>query len=438
MRKILITIISTFLISGVSASSLSDVDDKIVEDYVSELKRFTKVYMSIKKMYVEDKGARDILDGAIKGMLSNLDPHSTMFDPKDQERMMDDTQGEFGGLGIVVSKKNELIEVISPIDDTPAFRKGIKPEDKIVKIDGKSAIGMDLNDAVDLMRGKPETDVRITITREGEKPFDVNITRGIIKIESVKSTILPGNISYLRVSSFQANTIGSLVEQMAKQRVKTNNSLTGVILDLRNNPGGLLGSAVDVSSLFIDEDRLVVSTRGRSDDNIMELYSEGGDVTGGIPMVVLINEGSASASEIVSGALKDYSRAVLVGNKTFGKGSVQSLMEIGDGYGVKLTTSRYYTPSGISIQGSGISPDVFIDDIDISKKKEKGISVLATKERDLINSLKQEEKEKSDPEKLSIALTEKEKKLRDDLKLDFYVKQGQNIINALNVFGSKG
>jgi len=231
MKRILLTALTAIFIStSPLAAKLSEVDDLIVADYIGELKRFTKVYMSIKKMYVEEKEARYIIDGAIKGMLSNLDPHSTMLVPKDQERMMDDTKGRFGGLGIVVSKKDELIEVVSPIDDTPAFKKGIKANDKIIKINGKSAIGMDLNDAVDLMRGKPDTDIKITIAREGEKPFDVEITRAIIKIESVKSTILPGGISYLRVSSFQANTIGSLVGQMAKQRIKTNNSLKGIIL----------------------------------------------------------------------------------------------------------------------------------------------------------------------------------------------------------------
>jgi carboxyl-terminal processing protease len=439
MKRILLTALTAIFIStSPLAAKLSEVDDLIVADYIGELKRFTKVYMSIKKMYVEEKEARYIIDGAIKGMLSNLDPHSTMLVPKDQERMMDDTKGRFGGLGIVVSKKDELIEVVSPIDDTPAFKKGVKANDKIIKINGKSAIGMDLNDAVDLMRGKPDTDIKITIAREGEKPFDVEITRAIIKIESVKSTILPGGISYLRVSSFQANTIGSLVEQMAKQRIKTNNSLKGIILDLRNNPGGLLSSAVDVSSLFIEDNKVVVSTRGRSDSNISELYSNGGDVTGGLPMVVLINEGSASASEIVAGALKDYSRAVLIGKKTFGKGSVQSLMEIGGGYGVKLTTSRYYTPSGASIQGVGINPDVIVDDIDLSKKKENKNSILTTKEKDLVNSLKRADEESKVKDKPVLALTEKEKKLIIDLELDFYVKQGQNIINALNVIKNKG
>ncbi len=439
MKRILLTALTAIFIStSPLAAKLSGVDDLIVADYIGELKRFTKVYMSIKKMYVEEKEARYIIDGAIKGMLSNLDPHSTMLVPKDQERMKDDTKGRFGGLGIVVSKKDELIEVVSPIDDTPAFKKGIKANDKIIKINGKSAIGMDLNDAVDLMRGKPDTDIKITIARQGEKPFDVEITRAIIKIESVKSTILPGDISYLRVSSFQANTIGSLVEQMAKQRIKTNNSLKGIILDLRNNPGGLLSSAVDVSSLFIEDNKVVVSTRGRSDSNVSELYSNGGDVTGGLPMVVLINEGSASASEIVAGALKDYSRAVLIGKKTFGKGSVQSLMEIGGGYGVKLTTSRYYTPSGASIQGVGINPDVIVDDIDLSKKKENKNSILTTKEKDLVNSLKRADEESKIKDQPVLALTEKEKKLIIDLELDFYVKQGQNIINALNVIKNKG
>lgn len=312
--------------------------------------------------YVEDVSDKKLVEAAIRGMLRELDPHSSYFDPEDFKDLREQTRGEFGGLGIEVTTENDFIKVVSPIDDTPAYKAGLKAGDLITAIDGKSTRGITLNEAVDQMRGAIGTALTLTIFRTGQEPFDVSLTRDRIKVQSVRSRLeADGTIGYLRISSFNEQTQPGLEKAIASLKEEGKGKLVGYLLDLRNNPGGLLDQAVSVSDSFLERGE-IVSTRGRNPDDGQRFQAKAGDLTDGMPLVVLINDGSASASEIVAGALQDHSRAVLVGTRSFGKGSVQTIMPIGTGgTAIKLTTSRYYTPSGRSIQETGIIPDVIVE-----------------------------------------------------------------------------
>lgn len=323
-----------------------------------ELRTFTEIFGRIKQDYVEQVSDKKLLEDAIRGMLSGLDPHSAYLADEEYKELQEGTTGQFGGLGIEVGMENGFVKVVSPIDDTPAQKAGIKAGDLIVRLDDKPVKGMTLGDAVKIMRGEPGSQIVLTVIREGaEAPLKFEITRDIIKVKSVKSRLLEKNYGYLRISSFQSGTGEGLVEAIDELKKENEAPLKGIILDLRNNPGGVLNAAVDVSDAFI-QSGLIVYTEGRIKNSEMRFNATPDDVIDGAPIVVLINGGSASASEIVAGALQDHKRAIIMGEKSFGKGSVQTILPTSNGGAVKLTTARYFTPSGRSIQAEGIEPDV--------------------------------------------------------------------------------
>jgi carboxyl-terminal processing protease len=321
---------------------------------------FGDVFERVRADYVDQVPDKDLIENAINGMLTGLDPHSNYMDAKAFQDMQVQTKGEFGGLGIEVTQDNGWIKVISPIDDTPASRAGIKPGDLITAINGKTVQGLALNDAVDEMRGPPNSKITLTIHRDGvDKPLEVSMMREIIKIQVVKTRMEPDGIGYVRLSQFTEQADAGIRKAVQQLRAESGGKLRGVILDLRNNPGGLLDQAVAVASDFIPQGE-IVSTRARHPDDSQRWNAKGTDILDGIPMVVLVNSGSASSSEIVAGALQDHRRAVLLGTRSFGKGSVQTVIPLPGNGAMRLTTARYYTPSGRSIQGLGIAPDVTV------------------------------------------------------------------------------
>lgn len=342
-----------------------------------ELKTFTEVLAHVQKHYVEDVKTKDLVYGAVRGMLSTLDPHSAFMPPDVYKEVQVETKGEFGGVGIQIGMKDNRLMVIAPIDGTPAERAGVKPSDVILKVNNESTKDMTLMDAVQKMRGAKGTKVTLTIHREGApEPLVFVLTREIIKIESVKSKVLDGNIGYIRLTQFQDQTAKDMIGALKKLREQKMQSL---IVDLRNNPGGLLTAAIDVSEQFVGLNRLIVyikTREGKKDDYVSHIKDQPEDY----PMIVLVNEGSASASEIVAGALQDWGRAVIVGVQTFGKGSVQTILPLGDGSGLRLTTAKYYTPKGRSIHGVGISPDIVV--------KGKPTATVPIRERDLDKNLR--------------------------------------------------
>ncbi|HET9463632.1 MAG TPA: S41 family peptidase [Thiobacillus sp.] len=369
------------LLAGAALTvNLSAIADKEAETAlpVEELRAFTDVFARIKNDYVEPVDDKKLITEAITGMLTGLDPHSAYLDAEAFKDLQIGTQGEFGGLGIEVGMEDGFVKVISPIEDTPAFKAGVKPGDLIIKLDDTPVKGMTLNDAVKRMRGKPGSSIKLTIARKGvDKPIVLTLTRAIIKIRSVKSTLADPGYGYVRVTQFQEHTGELLAEALSKLYKDNKAPLKGLVLDLRNDPGGLLNGAVAVAAAFVKPDSLVVYTEGRSEDAKMRLTASREhylhpmqtdylkNLPQGVkqvPMVVLVNSGSASASEIVAGALQDHKRAVVMGTRTFGKGSVQTILPIGNGTAIKLTTARYFTPNGRSIQAKGIEPDIVVED----------------------------------------------------------------------------
>jgi len=424
-----------FTLSGASTVAFSETenDKQRLEAFFKDLEEFTVVFSDIKQMYVDDVDNKELFNNAIKGMVSGLDPHSAYLEPKEQKDLMENASGKFGGLGIVISKKDDSIQVISPIDDTPAYKAGIKAGDLIIKIGDKPVQDMTLEEGVELMRGEPGTDIQITVSRKEQKPFQITITREIITIVSVKGYLLEDGIGYVRISSFQGPT-AELVKKTLDKLVKENGDyLKSLILDLRNNPGGVLNGAVDVSNLFIDEAGLVVYTKGRISSSNLKFKTERGDVMLGSPIVVLINEGSASASEIVAGALQDHKRAIIMGSTSFGKGSVQTIVELDKGYGLKVTTARYYTPNGRSIQAKGIEPDIALKNISLENEKEE--SIVDIKEGDLNGHLKQEDPSKMSEDEIIKSQEknqeEQDKKTIERLKKDYFVHEASNLLKAL-------
>ncbi len=351
---------------------------------LDELRSFTEVFSRIKKDYVEEVSDKTLLENAIRGMLSGLDPHSSYLDPEHFKELQVGTSGEFGGLGIEVGMEDGFVKVISPIDDTPAQRAGVKAGDLVIRLDEKPVKGMTLHDAVKIMRGKVGTDIVLTIIREGEeKPLKITITRDTIKVKSVRARDLGDGFGYLRVSQFQSRTGENLTEAIEKLKKDNDGKLNGLVLDLRNNPGGVLNAAVEVSDAFL-ETGLIVYTQGRIADSEMKFNATPRRVLDGAPLVVLVNGGSASASEIVAGALQDHKRAVIIGTRTFGKGSVQTILPLNEKTALKLTTARYYTPSGRSIQAEGVTPDIILEPLKITKLEGMGERV---KEADLSGHL---------------------------------------------------
>ena len=342
---------------------------------LDDLRTFTEVFAKIKNDYVEPVDDKTLLENAIRGMLSGLDPHSAYLIPDDYQDLQAGTSGEFGGLGIEVGMEDGFVKVIAPIDDTPAQRAGVEAGDLIIRLDDVPVKGMALSDAVKVMRGRPGTDIVLTIVREGtDRPIRITITRDVIRVTSVRSRPLEPGYGYVRISQFQTRTGESLREAVGKLREEGDDALKGLVLDLRNNPGGVLSAAVAVSDAFLDSGTIVY-TEGRMDDAELTFSAKGSDILDGIPLVVLVNGGSASASEIVAGALQDHRRAVIMGEKTFGKGSVQTILPMDNGSALKLTTARYYTPSGTSIQARGIVPDITLERMRVSRIDSSGARV---------------------------------------------------------------
>ncbi|MEJ2183021.1 MAG: S41 family peptidase [Nitrospirota bacterium] len=349
------------------------------------LKVFTEVLSVVKTKYVEETNTQDLIYDALAGMLKSLDPHSGFMTPDMYKEMQIDTRGKFGGLGIQISMKDGVLTVIAPIEDTPAWRAGIEAGDKIIKIDGESTQDMSLQEAVNKMRGPKGTSVVITIFREGEKePKDYAIVRDIIEIKSVDAKVVEDGIGYVRLKQFQEKSAAEM--EAALQDLVGKEEVTALILDLRNNPGGLLTSSIDVANLFLPSGKLVVYTKGRAEDRTDYRTVQDGPYQD-IPMVVLVNQGSASASEIVAGALKDWRRAIVLGTETFGKGSVQSVIGLSDGSGLRLTTARYYTPKGQSIQNTGITPDIVVK----LKSANGAAEHVVVREKDLKGHLENEQ-----------------------------------------------
>jgi carboxyl-terminal processing protease len=368
--------IRTFFVSfsalalSASLAFTATADDKFSDDTYRQLELFGNVFERVRKDYVEDISDQELIESAINGMLTSLDPHSSFLSAKSFEDMQEQTKGEFGGLGIEVTMENGFVKVVTPIDETPAYDAGMQPNDYITTIDGESVLGLSLNDAVEMMRGLVDTDITIGVRREGVEPFDVTLTRAIIKIRSVRYRT-EGEVGYVRITSFNEQTQRGLEEGIASIKEELGGTLKGYVLDLRNNPGGLLDQAESVSDTFLDRGE-IVSTRTRYSEETKRTTAKKGDLTDGMPLVVLINDGSASASEIVAGALQDHGRAIILGTKSFGKGSVQTIIPMQDNSAMRLTTARYYTPSGRSIQGTGIEPDILVEPAKVERVAQRG------------------------------------------------------------------
>ncbi len=396
------------------------------------VKALSDVFQKVKEHYVEEVDDKTLLENAIRGMLSGLDPHSTYLDEKATEELRIGTSGEFGGLGIVVGMEDGFVKVISPIDDTPAARAGIRAGDLIIRLDEKPVKGMSLDEAVKLMRGKPGTEITLTIVREGEdKPLTFEITRDRIKVESVKSRTLEPGYGYVRISNFQMRTGVDMRKAISKLKKESKGNLKGLVLDLRNNPGGLLDAAISISDAFIKRGD-IVSIKGRTEDNKKVAQATPDDILNGAPIVVLVNGGSASASEIVAGALQDHKRAVIMGSQTFGKGSVQSVIDLRNRTAIKLTTALYYTPSMRSIQAEGIKPDIKLDAVTVAAKTDESFKPL--KEADLSGHLsngnggrKKGKAEQADSDKGRLALASE----------DYPVFEALNLLKGLHLLSTR-
>jgi len=363
--------------------------DQGAETY-KQVKLFGDVFERVRADYVEEVSDQELIESAIRGMLASLDPHSSYLDPKSFQDMRVQTKGEFGGLGIEVTMENGLVKVVSPIDDTPAFRAGVQAGDLISHLDGEPVLGLTLAEAVEKMRGPVNTDLVLTLRRPNREPFDVTITRDVITVKSVRSR-LEDDVAYLRITAFNEQTSPGLEQAVNRLSEQAEGPLKGYVLDLRNNPGGLLDQAIAVSDAFLNAGE-IVSTRGRHPDDAQRYNAREGDLANGLPIIVLINGGSASASEIVAGALQDHGRAVIMGTRSFGKGSVQTIIPLSGSGAMRLTTSRYYTPSGRSIQATGIEPDIEVE----QARLEPLDSVVSRREEDLRGALSNERSEEGD------------------------------------------
>lgn len=397
------------------------------EDTYRLLKLFGDVFERVRADYVEEPTDEELIESAIAGMLTSLDPHSSYLNAKSFREMQVQTRGEFGGLGIQVTMEDGLVKVISPIDDTPAFRAGIKAGDLVTHLDEVPVQGMNLSEAVEKMRGRVGSDIVLTVLRKGRKPFDVTITRAIVKVASVRSH-MEGKVGYLRITSFNEQAEKGVKKAMSKFMADQDGELQGVVLDLRNNPGGLLDEAVKISDAFLDKGE-IVSTRTRYPEKTQRYNARPGDLAKDLPMVVLINGGSASASEIVAGALQDHNRAVILGTKSFGKGSVQTIIPVSGQGAMRLTTARYYTPSGTSIQGVGIEPDIKVEQARV-EPLEKG---KQRHESDLRGALVNENgngDDKTDADKKS-GKDAKEK------KQDYQLERALDLLRGLSLFSGK-
>lgn len=410
-------------IIGISLPQTQHAKAQSNEDAYRQLSLFGDVFERVRSDYVEEKSDKEIIEAAINGMLTSLDPHSGYLPDDNFEKMQVQTKGRFGGLGIEVTMENGFVKVVSPIDDTPASKAGMQPEDLIIAIDGEGVLGKTLSEAVDVLRGPIGSEVTITVQRGQDEPFDVTIVRDEIKIRSVRHEIYD-NVGYIRITTFSEQTTPGLMNAVDTIFKSEGDALKGFILDLRNNPGGLLSEAISVADAFLEGGE-IVSTRGREDSQTQHAYARPGDITRGMPVIVLINSGSASASEIVAGALKDHKRAIVMGTRSFGKGSVQSIIPMPGHGAIRLTTARYYTPSGVSIQAKGVSPDIEVELARIEK-----LDAGRYREEDLQGAL-DSKAEGEDGDKNS----GDEAQERDITKIDFQLARAIDLLQGLSVFG---
>ena len=387
LKRLLIGLAAAFCLGPLWVAHAGQAENA-VQLPIEDLKIFAEIFGKIKSDYVEDIDDSQLLNDAIKGMLDGLDPHTVYLDPESFREMNIDTHGEFGGLGLEVTMENGVIRIVAPIDDTPAHKAGLKSGDLIISMDGVQVKGLSLGESVSLMRGKPGSEIVLTIVRKDRpEPFEVTLKRAIIQLESVRAELLETGFGYVRVIQFQIGTATSLRQQLARLAREAGTALKGLVLDLRDNPGGVLDGAIQVSDTFL-RDGLIVSTRGRAEDSEVTFSASPKDYLNDAPLVVLVNGGSASASEIVAGALQDHGRALILGTTTFGKGSVQTILPMLNGAALKLTTARYYTPNDRSIQATGITPDVVSQPAESSQTPDGDVSRL--RESDLAGHLENE------------------------------------------------
>jgi carboxyl-terminal processing protease len=397
---------------------------------LEDLRTFTDVYARIKQDYVTDVDDSDLLKNAIRGMLAGLDPHSSYLDEEQFRELQIGTSGEFGGLGIEVGMGNGFVKVIAPIDDTPADRAGVEAGDLIIKLDDKSVKGLTLEEAVKLMRGKKGSDIVLTIVREGEDaPIELTLTRDVIRVRSVRNRVLEPGYGYVRISNFQSKTTRGLLDALASLKKKNEGDLKGLVLDLRNNPGGVLTGAVGVSDVFLKDNKLIVYTEGRVEDSELKYSASTGDSLKGAPLVVLINQGSASASEIVAGAMQDHERATILGTTSFGKGSVQTILPLNDSTALKLTTARYYTPLGRSIQSEGIVPDILLKVEGAANEESSALSIIS--ESDLEGHLENENQEANKKAREPKSIVTVPKKTKDDAT-DYALDEAIKVLKSMS------
>ncbi len=393
---------------------------------LEQMRTFTDVFARIKNDYVEEVSDDELLEYAIRGMLNGLDPHSAYLNTEEFNDLRIGTTGEFGGLGIEVSMEDGFVKVVSPIDDTPAQKAGMQSGDLIIRLDDTPVKGLSLNDAVKLMRGKPGSDIILTVIREGEDaPLKVTIKRAVIKVTSVRSRMLDDNIGYVRISNFQTKSNADMVKAVRELKKEASDGLGGLVLDLRNNPGGVLSGAVAISDAFLNEGRIVF-TDGREESSKLYYDATNGDILDGAPLVILVNGGSASASEIVAGAIQDHGRGIIMGSKTFGKGSVQTIQDLPGGGAVKLTTARYFTPNGRSIQAQGIEPDIVTKQVSLTQNEGSEFKPLT--ESNLSGHLSNGEDEEANADSEESASTE------DNLiEQDYQLYEALNLLKGLTI-----
>ena len=420
--------LSGMLVTGVLAvPALTIAESRSKDDVYRQLGLFGDIFQRVRESYVDEVDDKKLIEAAINGMLTSLDPHSSYLNSDNFSDMQVQTKGKFGGLGIEITMENGLVKIVSPIDETPAARAGLQPEDLIIAVDKQPIMGMTMSDAVDLLRGEVGSSVTVTVKRGTNEPFDISLTRDTIKIRSVRAKMFD-DIGYLRITTFSEQTSPGLYKEVEKMFAKHGDKLKGFVLDLRNNPGGLLNQAIKVSDAFLDRGE-IVSTRGREDKDISRAFAREGDIARSLPLVVLINSGSASASEIVAGALKDHQRAVLMGTRSFGKGSVQSVLQVSGRSAMRLTTARYYTPAGISIQAKGITPDV-----EVELARIETLSGGNMREEDLRGAL---DKSTTNGTKETGSKDNKNAAAADQSEVDYQLARALDLIRGVTIFNKK-
>ena len=425
---IFLIIFSSFLIIlGVLPNNTLNAQSNRQETY-KQLNLFGDVFQRVQEQYVEEVTDKELIESAISGMLQSLDPHSSYLSVESYEDMQVKTKGTFGGLGIEITMEDGFVKVVSPIDDTPAALAGMQSGDLIIAVNGESLRGLSINEAVSQLRGPIGSKIKITVVRNEEEPFELEIKRDIIKITSVKHNVI-NNVGYIRLTTFSETTTEGLEIAVEKIQKEIGDNFLGLILDLRNNPGGLLNQSISVSDAFLNQGE-IVSTKGRKKDDASRVFAKKGDIINGKPLVVLINSGSASASEIVAGALKDHSRAIIIGTRSFGKGSVQSIIPLAGNGAMRLTTARYYTPSGISIQAKGIQPDIIVEAGITEANKDKKKNRREENLRGALDNKNTKSKDENPEPKIKLTVTEK-------LMQDNQVSRAIDLIRGISLFSNK-